>query len=158
MTADTTSISFTSQVTEQSVSQPRRDNGCSRCVNSGTLRTVWGLHGDYALVCTMNLSFCNYRLRNQTGLENVDACVFLGETLDLACSTADTMAGVMISAPGGSMGNETLRVMTVTTADEGTYSCRLTNVDGVCRGAALTMEVRVFGKYIGYTMVFFSAL
>ena len=95
-------------------------------------------------------------MRDQSGLGNVGACVFVGETLDLACATADTGNPLEITAPNGAVGNGTLRVMDVGPNDGGIYRCQLTAVSGPCGNATLEMNVTVFGKYRSYTVVFNS--
>ena len=90
-----------------------------------------------------------YRLSDQTGLDNVDACVFVGETLDLACVTDDASETALeITAPDGNMVNGSMRVENVGADDEGIYVCQLTDDTGPCPEATYEMNVRVFGKQI----------
>ena len=88
-------------------------------------------------------------MSDQTGLENVDACVFVGETLDLNCVMNDeSETALEITAPDGNVVNGSFRVESAGASDEGIYVCQLTSDTGSCIGATYEMDVRVFGKYI----------
>ncbi len=84
------------------------------------------------------------RLNNQVGLENIAVCAFVGETLELNCTTDDNMVPLEITAPDGSMATGSLIVSSVDIGDEGTYSCRLSNDPGPCGLSTEQREVRVF--------------
>lgn len=84
-------------------------------------------------------------LRNTT-----DICIFIGETLEVGCTSSDPDAELeLTSADGTVYPNATATIMAGMDnfdAVNTTFSCRITSVMGPCGMFAFTSTVQVYGK------------